>query len=169
MKTILIKINPLPSNSGLIGFPFSLSSDAGVVSPSSLTYSQLIAGEYINVPDDATNVIITSLSSLCPNTTLTLDVTPCYDPLEKIFQLFFIQTNTSPLDFENFLNTGISLNTCCAETSCPVFIVGCVEKYLNIAENCTNYIIPDCVTTVIASVETYLKYAEAVGLTSNVP
>jgi uncharacterized protein (TIGR02145 family) len=78
MKTILIKINSLASDSALIGSSFSLSSDTGAISPSTLTYAQLITGQYVSVPNDATSIIITSLSSLCPNATLTFDIfNPC--------------------------------------------------------------------------------------------
>lgn len=143
MQVKLQLINIPPGSS--IGPSFNVITDPiSTPSPATVSLAQLTSpnGAIVTIPDNTSSVAIDSLGS-CTNE---VEV-ECIDPIKYYLESFFnLYSNPTANDFSNFLQ------------SYPLVISGC-KFVCNIG--CSRY--------TFASVETYLKYAEAVGLTQPPP
>jgi hypothetical protein len=181
---VFVKISSSAGNG--LGPEFVLTSDAGSVTPSVVTKTQLIAGIYVTVSDLAKKIKITSQGSKCTNfieqaitgitttttsttsttttstTTSTTTAPPCINPIQAIFDKLFELPNPTPQKLEDLLEVGISINECniCTPTCEPYFFLS-TDLFIRLGD-CE--LIPDCCRKLAMTTETYLKYAEAVGL-----
>lgn len=95
----------------------------------------------------------------------------CKNPLEYLFELSYLATKglNTRISFEEaldgLLDVGIKTSTCdycCPQ--CGVYVLASVETFLKYGEALG--FIPDCCSNLFASTETYLKFWEAVALTN---
>lgn len=71
MQVLLTLNEPLGADLG----PFTITTDVGVVTPSSATRNDLISGIVVNLDDNATTITITSsVNSGCPSNSLVLNI-----------------------------------------------------------------------------------------------
>ncbi len=158
---VILKITDLPFNSA-IGPNFNVVlTPAGSSTPSTVTLSQLtsVNGVLINVPDNTTNISLVS-TGVCINAQ---DVEiPCVDPLKLAFQTFFNTTqDPTPIKLRQFLDLGYLFNGCIqCESECNPYLLSSFLTYIAYNNSQTPYL---CCHKGILSLETWLKYAEAVG------
>jgi hypothetical protein len=137
---LLIQITNLPPGSN-VGPNFNIIPNVGVASPATATLTELLAGIIVTVDDIVADVSVES-TGVCENSAQA--PVQCVDPLKLLITNYFNSTeDPTPAGFIEYINP----LTLLPENSCEWCYVGC-NRY------------------VLASIETYLNYAEAVGITA---
>lgn len=146
---VTIKLTTAGSETG----PFNLYSDVDgfvTVFESNVSKSKLLAGYTTNLAPDNTKIVRVCSIANCKNCVDIKVSIVCENPFYKIF-VEALQTS----------KTSSSQN--------PLTFSEAVDRILDkgvVSYNC-KLCCPDCQDYVFASVETFLKYAEAVGLTAS--
>lgn len=137
---LLIQITNLPPGSN-VGPNFNIIPNVGVASPATATLTELLAGIIVTVDDIVADVSVES-TGVCENSAQA--PVQCVDPLKQLITDYFNSTeDPTPEGFVEYLSPTEPIEV----NSCNWCYVGC-GRY------------------VLASIETYLKYAEAVGITA---